>query len=253
MTAELRLRALPGLGVLEAGDDLLAWVRQGLGSAKIALEPGDVLVIASKAVSRAQGRFRDLGVTTASAEAVMLAERVGKDPALVEWILRESVGISREKPGVLIVRHRLGLVSANAAIDRSNARPGGAAEDSGPWILLLPEDPDGTAQALSQALGVGVIITDSLGRPFRLGSQGAAIGCAGLAPLRSLVGEEDLFGRPLEHTSVAIADAVAAAADLVAGQAGEGRAVVHVRGLALGAGHGPATDLVRPVEEDLFA
>lgn len=250
--SELRLRALPGLGILEPGDDLEAWIRQGLQAGHIALSPADVVVIASKAVSRAEGRFRDLGATVVSPEAAALAAEVGKDPALVEWVLRESVAVSRKKPGVLVVQHRLGLVSANAAIDQSNARPQAAAEGTGPWILLLPEDPDGTAARLSAALGVAVVITDSLGRPFRLGSQGTAIGCAGLAPLVSLVGVEDLFGRPLEHTTVGVADAIAAAADLVAGQAGEGRAVVHVRGLALSGPSQGAAALVRPPEEDLF-
>ncbi len=251
--SELTLRALPGLGVLDSGDDLVAWIRGGLEAARIALAPDDVLVVASKAISRAEGRFRDLGATEVSDEARALAAEVDKDPALVEWVLRESVAVSRKKPGVLVVRHRLGLVSANAAVDRSNARPADAPEGSGPWILLLPEDPDATAEQLHQALGVAVIITDSLGRPFRLGSQGTAIGCAGLEPLRSLVGEQDLFGRALEHTSVATADAIAAAADLVAGQAGEGRAVVHVRGLDLDGRSGPAADLVRPPEQDLYA
>lgn len=253
MTTELRLRALPGLGVLDAGDDLVPWIRQGLGAAHIALAPDDVLVIASKAVSRAEGRFRDLGATEVSPEAAALAAEVDKDPALVEWILRESVAVSRKRRGVLVVRHRLGIVSANAAIDQSNARPREADEGTGPWVLLLPEDPDRTAAQLSQALGVAVIITDSLGRPFRLGSQGAAIGCAGLVPLRSLIGEQDLFGRPLEHTSVAVADGIASAADLVAGQGGEGRAVVHVRGLDLDGGSDGAAALVRPADEDLYA
>ncbi len=250
---ELRLLALPGLGVLGPGDDLVGWIRGGLDAARIDLAAGDVLVIASKAVSRAQDRFRDLGATRVSPRAASLAAQVDKDPALVEWILRESVGISRQKPGVLVVRHRLGLVSANAAIDQSNARPPDAPPGSGPWILLLPQDPDATAQALHAALGVAVLITDSLGRPFRLGSQGTAIGCAGLAPLASLVGQEDLFGRALEHTAVAVADGIAAAADLVAGQAGEGRAVVHVRGLGLTGQAGGARELVRPPDQDLYA
>jgi coenzyme F420-0:L-glutamate ligase/coenzyme F420-1:gamma-L-glutamate ligase len=250
---ELRFRALPGLGIVSPGDDLVPWIRGGLEAAEITLAPGDVIVIASKAVSRAEGRFRDLGATEVSAKAAALAAEVDKDPRLVEWVLRESVAVSRKKPGVLVVRHRLGLVSANAAIDQSNAQPPDASDSDGPWILLLPQDPDRTAQALSQALGVAVVITDSLGRPFRLGSQGTAIGCAGLAPLVALVGQEDLFGRPLEHTAVGVADAIAAAADLVAGQAGEGRAVVHVRGLVLQGPFEGAAALVRPPHEDLYA
>jgi len=253
VTERLVLQALPGLGVLAPGDDLVAWIRGGLRAGDLDLAPGDVLVIASKAVSRAEGRFRDLSRTEPSAEALALAAEVDKDPRLVEWVLRESVAVSRKKPGVVVVRHRLGLVSANAAIDRSNARPPDAPEDSGPWILLLPEDPDRTARRLRESLGVAVVITDSLGRPFRLGSQGTAIGCAGLTPLVDLVGAEDLFGRALEHTAVAAADAIAAAADLVAGQAGEGRAVVLVRGLHLGVSGEGAAALVRPAELDLYA
>ncbi len=252
MTQTLVLRALPGLGVLGPGDDLVAWIRGGLRAGELTLEPDDVLVIASKAVSRAEDRFRDLGATDPTEEAVRLASEVDKDPRLVEWVLRESVAVSRKRPGVLVVRHRLGLVSANAAIDQSNARPPRVPEGSGPWILLLPEDPDRTARALSEALGVAVVISDSLGRPFRLGSQGAAIGCAGLTPLVDLAGHEDLFGRPLEHTAVASADAIAAAADLVAGQAGEGRAVVLLRGLhPRDSGEGAGV-LVRPPELDLY-
>ncbi len=238
---------------MSPGDDLVDWIQGGLEASSIALGPGDVLVVASKAISRAEDRFRDLGTTRVSPRAAALADAVDKDPRLVEWILRESVAVSRKKPGVLVVRHRLGLVSANAGIDQSNARPPAASPEAGPWILLLPEDPDRTARELSEALGVAVIVSDSLGRPFRLGSQGTAIGCAGLAPLVDLAGQEDLFGRPLEHTSVAVADALAAAADLVAGQAGEGRAVVHVRGLPSSEPSAGASTLVRPPEGDLYA
>jgi coenzyme F420-0:L-glutamate ligase/coenzyme F420-1:gamma-L-glutamate ligase len=160
---------------------------------------------------------------------------------------------------VLVVRHRLGFIAANAGIDCSNARPAGAAAGTGPWALVLPEAPDASAErirvALHRASGaqLGVVISDSFGRPFRMGTVGAAIGVAGLPPLWDRRGEEDLFGRVLEQTVTALADQVAAAADLVAGQAAEGRGVVVVRGLSFPVGEHSARDLVRPSEEDLYA
>jgi coenzyme F420-0:L-glutamate ligase/coenzyme F420-1:gamma-L-glutamate ligase len=167
--------------------------------------------------------------------------------------------VSRQAPGVLVVRHRLGFICANAGIDCSNAVPPLAAPGSGPWALLLPTDPDGDAERLRQVLStaaaarIGVVITDSLGRPFRLGTVGAAIGVAGLPPLWDRRGEADIYGRRLEQTITALADQVAAAADLVAGQAAEGRPVVHVRGLHFPVAAQPAKALYRQAAEDLYA
>lgn len=255
----LQLRALPGLPIVEPGDDLPQLISDGLMRAEIALAAGDVLVVTSKIVSRATGRFVELSTVVPSARAVEVANEVNRDPRLVELVLRESVAISRKKREVLITRHRLGFVCANAGIDCSNARPKHAPEATGPWALLLPEDPDGAAEQIRGALrertgvDVGVILSDSHGRPFRLGTVGCAIGCAGLPALWDRRGDPDLFGNELQTTITALADQVAAAADLVAGQANEGRCVVHVRGLAFAATGSRASELVRPDDQDLYA
>jgi coenzyme F420-0:L-glutamate ligase/coenzyme F420-1:gamma-L-glutamate ligase len=251
---ELTLRALPGLPRVAPGDDLGRLIAAALARAGLALADGDVLVVTSKILSRAEGRFVDLASVTPSAAALDLAHASGKDPRLVELILRESRAVSRVGPNVIIVRHRLGLVSANAGIDQSNAQPPEAPPGSGPWVLLLPESPDASAERIRRALhpGIGVVVSDSLGRPFRLGTVGAAVGVAGLPALWDRRGERDLGGRVLEQTITALADQVAAAADLVAGQAAEGRAVVHVRGLQFPVGEHAVGELLRPVDEDLY-
>lgn len=255
----LELRALPGLPLVGKGDDLVALIRAGLDRAEIVLRDGDILAVTSKILSRAEGRFFEIPAVEVSPRAASLAKEVGKDPRLVELILRESAAISRQGPNVLIVRHRLGFISANAGIDCSNAQPAHAAPNSGPWALLLPTDPDGDAERIRQALQtqsgaqIGVVITDSLGRPFRYGTVGAAIGVAGLPALWDRRGESDIYGRRLEITITALADQVAAAADLVAGQAAEARPVVHIRGLHFPTGSHQANELYRLPEEDLYA
>ena len=261
----LSLTALPGLPVVAPGDDLASLLADGLAAAGLALVNGDVIAVASKLVSRAEGRYVDLATVSPSPRAQELAARVEKDARLIELILRESTAVSRVARGAVVVRHRLGFIAANAGIDQSNALPPGAAPGSGPWALLLPEDPDAAAERLRVGLGersgadIGVIISDSMGRPFRLGTVGAAIGAAGLPALVDGRGQPDLFGRPLIATVTALADQIAAAADLVAGQADEGRGAILVRGLAWprppgmpGAPAG-ARGLVRAVDEDLYA
>lgn len=256
----LELMALPGLPIVDAGDDLATVIEGGLGRAGLTLCDGDVLVVTSKIVSRAEGRFVDLATVAPSDEARALGSEIDKDARFVELVLRESVAVSRKARGTLVVRHRLGFIVANAGIDGSNARPRGASPSSGPWALLLPLAPDASAEALRASLAlrsagarVGVVISDSFGRPFRLGTVGAAIGLAGLPALWDRRGEEDLFGRRLEHTITALGDQLAAAADLVAGQADEGRAVVLVRGLSFPAVASSAAELQRPAREDLYA
>lgn len=254
----LELVAVPGIGLFEAGDDVGEAVAAALRAARFVLLDGDVVVVASKAVSRAEGRFVDLREVVVSPRAAATAAEVGKDARMVELILREALRVSRSAPGVLVVQHRLGFVTANAGIDCSNAVPAGAAADSGPWALLLPEAPDASAERIRAALAratqaqVAVVISDSFGRPFRVGTVGAAIGVAALPPLWDRRGEPDLFGRILEATVTALADQVAAAADLVAGQAAERRAAVVVRGLSFAPSDRPASDLLRPPGQDLY-
>jgi len=188
------------------------------------------------------------------AEAVALAAEVRKDPRLVELVLRESRRVVRSAPDVLIVEHRLGFTMANAGIDQSNvAAPGGAE-----YALLLPEDPDASARRLREAFAAatgvapGVLVNDSFGRPWRIGTVGVAIGCAGIAATRDLRGTRDRYGRELQITIVGHADEIAAAASLLMGQADEGRPIVLLRGLATHAPAQPASALLRPPREDLF-
>jgi coenzyme F420-0:L-glutamate ligase/coenzyme F420-1:gamma-L-glutamate ligase len=181
------------------------------------------------------------------------------DARFVELVLRESVAVSRTAREALIVRDRHGFVHANAGIDLSNAKPTGASTASGPWALRLPVDPDASAEAIRSALSaathaaIGVVVSDSFGRPFRLGTVGTAIGVAGVPALWDKRGEIDLFGRTLEHTETALADQIAATADLVAGQGGEGRAAVVVRGLSFDVGAHGVGELLRPPSKDLYA
>jgi coenzyme F420-0:L-glutamate ligase/coenzyme F420-1:gamma-L-glutamate ligase len=255
----LEVVAVPGMPIIGRGDDLPGIVARALESARIALVDGDVLVVTSKVVSRAEGRFLELPRVEPSARAFDLAQKVGRDPRFIELILRESLAVSRQGKGVLVVRHRLGFVVANAGIDASNAVPSDAPPGTGPWALLLPAAPDASARAIRVRLEagsgarVGVVVSDSFGRPFRLGTVGAAIGISGLPPLWDRRGEPDLFGRPLEQTVTALGDQVAAVADLVAGQAAEARPLVLVRGLRFDPSEDAATALLRPPDEDLYA
>lgn len=257
--ARLTLEALPGVPRIAPGDALADIVDLALERAELRLEDGDVLTVTSKLFSRAEGRFVDLAKVEPGAAAKRLADEVGKDPRLVELVLSESSAVSRKKLGVLIVRHRLGFVSANAAIDSSNAAPPDASPGSGPWVLLLPVDPDASAARLRKELSarhgarVAVVATDSHGRPFRRGSVGVAVGSSGLPVVSDERGRADLDGRVLEFSLAAVADQIAAAADLVCGQAGEGRPLVLLRGLRFGQSLSEARDLVRDPTEDLYA
>jgi coenzyme F420-0:L-glutamate ligase / coenzyme F420-1:gamma-L-glutamate ligase len=249
----LVLTALPGVPMIAAGDDLAAIIVTALRDAGLALAAGDVLVLAQKIVSKAEGRVVDLATVVPSSRAVALGKETGKDARLVELILAESTEVLRHRPGVLIVAHKLGLVLANAGIDRSNV--GG---DGSEHVLLLPRDPDRSCAELRRAIAaatgveVGVMIIDSIGRAWRNGTIGTAIGIAGVPGLLDLRGTPDLYGRALETTEVGLADELAAAASLVMGQAGEGRPVVLARGLGYGRRDGTARELLRAREKDLF-
>lgn len=252
--AELRLIALPGFAQVASGDDLAALTAQVLARGGLDLHAGDVLVFAQKIISKAEGRRIDLADVSPGAKALELAGKVHKDPRLVELILRESRRIVRFAKDVLIVEHRLGLIMANAGIDQSNvADPAG-----GEFALLLPEDPDASAARLRERLHTltgceaGIIISDSFGRPWRVGTVGVAIGCSGFPATLDLRGQKDLFGRPLRVTVVGHADEIASAASVLMGQGSEGRPVILVRGLATRAPAKPAAALMRPRQQDLF-
>lgn len=250
----LSITAVPNLPDIQPGDDLAQLLVNTLRENNFPLQDGDILAVAQKVVSKAEGRLVDLATVDPGERATEIALKTAKDPRLVALILQESDEISRMRPGVLIVRHRLGFTSANAGIDRSNV----AQEAGKELVLLLPVDPDGSAAAIRQAVqekmgvSVGVVITDSHGRPFRLGTVGVAIGVAGLPALWDRRGERDRYGYHLEHTEVGTADEVAAAASLLMGQAAEGTPIVLIRGLKLPAVHGKAEDLIRPKSMDLY-
>jgi coenzyme F420-0:L-glutamate ligase/coenzyme F420-1:gamma-L-glutamate ligase len=253
-SSTLRLTALSAVPLVQSGNDLAEIILAALAASKESLCDGDVLVLAQKIVSKAQGRLVDLSTVVASAEAERLAREVNKDARLVELILRESTEVVRHRRDVLIVAHKLGLVMANAGIDQSNVEQGsqhGAA-------LLLPIDPDGTCADLRAVLrertgaDVAVVINDSHGRAFRNGTVGVAIGASGVPALADLRGVADLYGRRLQSTEVGLADEIASAASLLMGQANEGHPIVLVRGLVHARGDGRAADLVRRKHIDLF-
>lgn len=256
MAAQLTLTALPGLPLVRPGDDLVALLLAGLNAAGLTLADGDVLVLAQKIVSKAEGRLVDLATVHPSDRAQALAAVTQKDPRFIEVVLSETREVLRTRFNTLIVEHRLGFVCANAGVDRSNVAPQGAGQDE--VLLLLPADPDGTCQRLRAALRaatgaeVGVIINDSHGRAWRQGTVGVAIGAAGLPALLDLRGRPDLFDYALQITQVGLADELAAAASALMGQADEGRPVIHVRGVPYPPGAGTAQDLIRPKEMDLF-
>ncbi len=229
--------------MVQAGDDLAALL---LG-AGVPLRADDVMVVAQKIVSKAEGREVRLADVTPGARALELAAETGKDARVVELILAESTRVVRARPNLIIVQHRLGHTMANAGIDQSNIAAEGEER-----ALLLPVDPDASAAALSARLGCPVVISDSFGRAWRRGTVGVAIGCAGLPALVDLRGLPDLFGRELHVTLTGFADEIAAAAGLLMGQAAEGQPAVVMRGLRWNAPVCPATELVRPAQEDLF-
>lgn len=253
-TAALQIVAVPGIPLVKTGDDLATFIADGLAAAKLAPQANDVVVIAQKVVSKAEGRSVDLASVVPSARATELARQIDKDPRLVELVLSESVRVVRARPGILIVEHKLGFVMANAGIDQSNVGPTDGVERA----LLLPVNPDASAEALRTRLGAlagtapAVVIIDSFGRAWRRGTSGVAIGAAGLPSLLDLRGNPDLFGRILQVSITGFADEIAAAASLVMGQGNEAQPVVLIRGLSWSAPARPASDLVRPASEDMF-
>ena len=257
---QLSITAIPDIPLVSAGDNLTSIICDGLTGCRLKLQDGDILVLAQKIVSKSEGRYAALDSVIPSQKAIKLAKDVQKDPRLVELILSESKGIVRKRKGILIVEHNLGIVMANAGIDTSNVEQLGSSHGAEvpKQVLLLPKDPDASCEALRETLreitgaDIAVIINDSVGRAWRNGTVGMAIGTAGIEALLDLNGRPDLFERPLQATQVGLADELAAAASIVMGQADEGRPIVHVRGYKSKLGQGTAQDLIRAQEQDLF-
>jgi coenzyme F420-0:L-glutamate ligase/coenzyme F420-1:gamma-L-glutamate ligase len=254
--SQLILTTLKGIPLIHPGFDLAAVLMQALTDTGMVLQDGDILVLAQKIVSKAEGRLVNLTQVTPSAEAIRLAAITEKDARFIELVLRESRQVLRTRPGTIIVEHRCGFVCANAGIDHSNVAGGwGAAED---WVLLLPDDADASARRIRDQLHVktgavvGVMVIDSHGRAWRLGILGTCIGLAGMPGLVDLRGVPDLFGYQLRITQVAAADELAAAASLMMGQAAEGSPVVHVRGFPYPLREGTLSELIRSKELNLF-
>jgi len=256
LSRELTLRALGDFPLVKPGDDLAELILACLAGNDIGLQDGDVVVLAQKIVSKAEGRQVLLESVQPSPEAEKLAQETGKDPRVVDLILQESSQVLRQRPGLIVVEHRLGFVCANAGIDRSNVHQ---VDDHGQEsVLLLPENPDRSAQDIRKRLEtdlgvqVGVLIIDSHGRAWRKGTVGISIGFSGLPGVVDLRGEPDLFGYHLQVTEIGAADELAAAASLLMGQAGEGTPVVLARGFPYQLREASFTELPRERENDLF-
>jgi len=253
---KLELTPLTNIPMVHTGDDLVKLISEGLTRAGITPSDGDILVLAQKIVSKAEGQWVNLALIQPSTRAITLAATIEKDPRLVELILQESKQVLRTRSGTIIVEHRLGFVCANAGIDHSNvAGKGDAGEE---LVLLLPEDPDVSARNLREKLEeifgarIGVLIIDSHGRAWRQGVVGVAIGLSGMPGLVDMRGKNDLFGYTLRITTIGAADELAAAASLIMGQADEGTPIVHARGFPYALREGSLVELIRPKEQDLF-
>ena len=250
----IELIPIPGIPMVRPGDDLGAMIGDQIEATSLRLQAHDVVVVAQKIVSKAEDRYACLDDVTPSTEAIELAARVEKDPRLVEIILGESQSVLRCRPGLLIVNHKLGFVMANAGVDHSNLE----SNHDDKRVLLLPENPDRSSACLKDSLDkrfgaqVGVVINDSVGRPWRIGTVGLALGVAGLPAVLDLRGETDLFGRTLEVTQTGFADVVASSAILLMGEGAEGRPVVLVRGLEWSAPSTNVMPLIREPDADLF-
>jgi len=252
----LNLTPLHHIPLIRQGDDLADIVVKALHENQIEIQDHDILVFAQKIVSKAEGRAVNLVAVNPSARAIELARKTEKDPRLVELILCESNEVLRTRIGTIIVEHKLGFVCANAGIDHSNVA--GVGNESEEWVLLLPQDPDRSAEQIRSDIQsktekqIGVLIIDSHGRAWRNGTVGVAIGIAGMPGLEDLRGKPDLFDFTLRITQVGAADELAAAASLVMGQAAEGTPVVHVRGFPYTLRDGSLKELIRTKDQDLF-
>jgi len=252
----LTLQPIFQIPLIQPGDPLADIIFECASSMPLTFQDGDIVVFAQKIVSKAEGRLVNLTQVEPTEAAYALAAQTNKDPRLVEVILRESAGVVRARPGTIIVEHRRGFICANAGVDHSNVQGSwGNPED---WVLLLPEDPDASAEALRQRLEtlsgakLGVVVIDSHGRAWRNGIVGTAIGVANVPALVDMRGHPDMFGYQLKVTTIAAADELAAAASLVMGQADERTPAVHVRGFPYPLREAHFNELIRPKENDLF-
>lgn len=256
MDKKLTLTPLQNIPLIRQNDNLADILVNSLRSTNIELQNDDILVIAQKIVSKAEGRIRNLAEVAPSARAVELAQQTQKDARVVELMLEESNGILRARVGAIIVEHRLGFICANAGIDHSNVA--GRGNEKEEHVLLLPENPDKSAQRLRgeirqrTGINVGMMIIDSHGRAWRNGTVGVCIGLSGIPAVMDERGWKDLFGYTLQVTVVGVADELAAAASLMMGQAAEGTPAVHVRGFPYPLREGSLKELLRPKEQDMF-
>jgi len=256
----LTLTPLIDIPLIRQGDDLAEILIAGLDSTKLTLENDDILVLAQKIVSKAEGRMVNLVDVRPGERAISLAAKSDKDARVVELMLQESRDVLRVRAGTIIVEHRLGFICANAGIDHSNVgSPKGSTGDAtDDWVLLLPRDPDASCEAIRKKIlsktgkRIGVMIIDSHGRAWRIGTVGVCIGLSGIPGVVDERGWKDLFDYTLRITMVGVADELAAAASLVMGQAAEGTPAVHVRGFPYPLREGSLQELIRPKEQDLF-
>jgi len=252
----LELTPLKSFPLVKTGDDLVKLIIASLSATNIALENNDILVLAQKVISKSEGRQINLETVKPSMKAIEIGIRCEKDPRFIELVIQESKSVLRVRSGTIIVEHKLGFVCANAGIDHSNVSSENYQSEN--IVLLLPENPDKSAQKIKNRLdsffgvNIGILIIDSHGRPWRLGVVGTSIGVAGLPSLVDMRGKPDLFGEELRITQIAVADELAGAASLMMGQANEGLPVIHVRGFPYPLAEGKFQDLLRPYELDMF-
>ncbi len=250
----LSLDAVPHIPLIKAGDELASIITLAIDKSDLHLQDGDILVLAQKIVSKAENRIVALASVTPGEQAISIARQADKDPRLVELILQESNEIIRCKEGVIIVEHKSGVVMANAGIDHSNV----SADTAEELVTLLPEDSNKSAQRLRNEFqkltgkSLAVIINDSVGRAWRIGTTGIALGSSGVLAIRDLRGEQDLFGVVLRVSETADADALASAACLIMGEADDASPVVIIRGHSLSSDTGGTEKLIRPKADDMF-
>ena len=252
----LTLTPLQNIPLIRQNDNLADILLNSLQDIKLELHTDDIIVVAQKIVSKAEGRMRNIADIVPSSRAIELAEKTQKDARVVELMLQESNEVLRTRVGAIIVEHRLGFICANAGIDHSNVA--GLGSDREEWVLLLPENPDESARRIREevrqktGINIGVMVIDSHGRAWRNGTVGICIGLSGIPAMIDERGWKDLFGYTLQVTVVGVADELAAAASLMMGQAAEGIPAVHVRGFPYPLGEGSLNELIRPKDQDMF-